>query len=136
VPTEEEIAEAARLPLKQVLDLREVSRVVTSLDRPVGEEQETALGELFAAPEPGPEETVTLKLSEENVRDAVATLPEMERDLIRLRFGLAGQEEPLPLREIGRRLKVRPEVARQIEVRALEHLALNRELRALAEQAA
>jgi RNA polymerase primary sigma factor len=136
VPSEEEIAVAANLTPKQVRDLRDVTRVVTSLDRPVGEEQETALGELLAAPGPGPEETVTVQLSEEDVRAAVATLPEIERDLIRLRFGLQDRGLPLPLREIGRRLKVRPEVARQIEVRALEHLALNRELRALAEEAA
>jgi RNA polymerase primary sigma factor len=135
-PRDEEIAEAAGLPLRQVEDLREVARVVTSLDRPVGEEQETALRELFAAPGPGPEETVTLRLSEEEVRAAVAALPEPERDLIRLRYGLESGTEPLSLREIGRQLQVSPRMARQIEIRALERLALSRELRALAAEAA
>jgi RNA polymerase primary sigma factor len=135
-PSDEEVAEAAGLPLSQLRGLRDVARVVTSLDRPVGEEQETPLRDLFAAPGPGPEETVTLRLSEEEVRAAVAALPEPERNLIRLRYGLESGAAPLSLREIGHHLQVSPRVARQIEVRALERLAVSRELRALAADAA
>jgi RNA polymerase primary sigma factor len=135
-PTDEEIMSAAGVSHGQLRSMREAARVVTSLDRTVGEEQETTLGELLAAPGPGPEETVTVRLGEAEVNAAVAALPEPERELIRLRYGLGGEDRPLSLQGIARRLKIGTVEARQVEVRALEHLALNRELRASAEEAA
>jgi RNA polymerase primary sigma factor len=135
-PTDEELMSAAGVSHSQLRAVREAARAVTSLDRPVGEEQETTLGELVAAPGPGPEETLTMRLGEAEVNAAVAALPEPERELIRLRYGLGGEDRPLSLQAIARRLKIGIVEARQVEVRALEHLALNRELRASAEEAA
>lgn len=135
-PTEQEIAKAADLHESQVRAVREAARAVTSLDRPVGAEQKTTLGELLPAPAPGPEERFTIQLTQVDVREAVARLPEDERDLIRLRYGLLNEERPLSLQEVGRRLGLSTEAARRIEMRALEHLALNRELQALANEAA
>jgi RNA polymerase primary sigma factor len=76
------------------------------------------------------DEEVELSLSEALLRRTIDELPQPERDVIRLRFGLDG-DDPLPLREAGRRLGVSAERVRQIESRALKKLALRRELEAL-----
>jgi RNA polymerase primary sigma factor len=135
-PSDEEILSAAGVSQTELRTLREAARAVTSLDRPVGEEQETPLGELLPAPGAGPEETVTMRLNEMEIRAAVAALPEPERELIRLRYGLDGDDHPMTLQEIGRRLHLGRAEVRQVEMRALERLALSRELRALVEEAA
>src|ERR687891_183196 len=78
-PEEEEIAKAAKLPLKQVREVRQAARAVTSLDKPIGSEGDSSFGELVAGQGPGPEEEVTVSLREDAVRRAVAGLPERER---------------------------------------------------------
>jgi RNA polymerase primary sigma factor len=133
-PTDEEIASEAELPLDQVEEVREAARTVTSLDRPVGEEGDTALGDLLEGGAPPVDQEVELSLSEELLRRTIEELPDTERDVIRLRFGLTG-EEPQPLRETGRRLGLSAERVRQIESRALKRLAMRRELEALREVA-
>jgi RNA polymerase primary sigma factor len=134
-PSDAEIAEAAGLDASEVRELREAARVVTSLDRPVGDEEETAFGSLLPHEGPTPEEEVEVSLTQDAVRRAVAELPEREREVIRLRYGLDSSPDPLSLSEIGRRLSISPERVRQIEERALTRLALRREMRALAEAA-
>jgi RNA polymerase primary sigma factor len=88
------------VPIEQIEEIRDAGRAVTSLDKPVGEEGETALGDLFASDAPTPEEEVHLTLSEEVVRRTVEELPETERDVLKLRYGIEGAE-PTPLRETG-----------------------------------
>jgi RNA polymerase primary sigma factor len=134
-PTEEEIAEASGLDVEQVLALRDASRVVTSLDRPIGEEESTAFGDLLPSDGPSTEEEVELTLREAVVRETIETLPERERTIIKMRYGLNGQQDPQPLSRIGRELGITPERVRQIEERALEHLAMARELQALSDAA-
>jgi RNA polymerase primary sigma factor len=131
VPTEAEIAKAAKLPLKQVREVREAARAVTSLDKPVGEGEGSAFGELVAGQSPSPEEEVTVSLSLDTLRRAIAELPERERDVVKLRYGLNGDVEPASLDEIGRRLGLTRERVRQIEHEALERLAVQREIEAL-----
>jgi RNA polymerase primary sigma factor len=130
-PTEQEIAKAAKLPLKHVREVRRAARAVTSLDRPVGEGDGASLGELMAGEAPGPEEEVTVSLGEDTLRRAVAELPEPEREVVKLRYGLNGDLQPASLEEIGRRLGVTRERVRQIEADALERLAVQREIEAL-----
>jgi RNA polymerase primary sigma factor len=135
-PTPEEIAKAADLPLDQVTEMLDVSRTVTSLDKPVGDGEDTALGQLVGSGETSTEEEVEVSLSRQAVRAAVEELPERERQVIKLRFGLDGEErEPLPLSQLQRELGMGREELRAIERRALQHLALRRELAALAEAA-
>jgi RNA polymerase primary sigma factor len=134
-PTAEEIAAAAELPLEQVVELRDMARTVTSLDRPVGEGEESGLGSLLPGEGPTPDEEVEVNLAEEVVRRTVEELPERERDVIKLRFGLNGDREPLPLSQTGRKLGVSAETVREIERRALQHLSMRRELDALREAA-
>src|SRR4051794_2861445 len=124
-PTDEEIATAAELPLSQVEEVRETARTITSLDRPVGEEGESALGDLLPSDDPEPSEEVAVSLRKQTLRRALEHLPERERDVVKLRYGINGND-PTPLRETGRRLGLSPERVRQIEARALEHLARTR----------
>jgi RNA polymerase primary sigma factor len=133
-PSDEEIAEAAELPLVQVQEVRDAARTVTSLDRPVGEEGETALGDLLEGSTPPVEEEVELSLSEQLLRRTIEELPEPERNVIRLRYGING-DDPQPLRETGRRLGLSAERVRQLESKALKRLATRREIEGLREVA-
>src|SRR5829696_3000411 len=134
VPTEAEIAAAAEITLEELEETREVTRTITSLERPVGEEGETALGELLPSEEREPVEEVEIGLREEAVRAALRQLPEQEREVIKLRYGVGG-DDPTPLREAGKRLGLSPERVRRIEHKALERLAGTREVAALGEAA-
>ena len=133
-PTEEEIAEAVELPVDQVIEIRKAARPLTSLDQPIGEDGETSFGELITAEQPGVEDEVVQDAGTSAIQQAVMSLPERERDVVRLRFGLGG-EEPTPLRETGRRLGISAERVRQIEEEALGRLAESGELAALHEAA-
>jgi RNA polymerase primary sigma factor len=133
-PSDEEIARLAELPLTQVEEVRDAARTVTSLDRPVGEEGETALGDLLEGGAPPVDEEVEVSLSEQLLRRTIEELPEPERNVIRLRYGING-DDPQPLRETGRRLGLSAERVRQLESKALKRLATRRELEALREVA-
>ena len=134
-PTLEEIATEAEMSPADVQALRDAARTVTSLDRPVGEDGETSLGELVASGEPEPGEEVFFRMRERLVRDTIDQLPEIEQKVLRRRYGLNGSPEPQTLAGIGRELGVSAERVRQIEERALAHLALRRELQALSDAA-
>jgi len=130
-PTLEEIAEAAKLPLKQVQEVQDAARAVTSLDRPVGSEGDTSLGELVSGNEAPPEEELEVSLRQDALRRAVAELPEREQDVLKLRFGLNGDPSPQSLEQIGKTLGLTRERVRQIETDALKRLAVSRELEAV-----
>ena len=130
-PTEEEIAKAAKLPLKQVREVRAAARAVTSLDKPIGNEGDSTYGDLFHDERGAVEEEVHVSLAEKALHKAVAALPDREQEVLKLRYGLGGADEPKSLEEIGRRLGLTRERVRQIEANALERLAVNREIEAL-----
>ena len=125
------MAKAAKLPLKQVREVRQAARAVTSLDRPVGQEGETSLGELFPGEESPPEERIQVSLEQDVLRRAIDSLPERQQEVVKLRYGLNGDPDPKSLEEIGRRMGLTRERVRQLEAEALEHLAVNREIEAL-----
>jgi RNA polymerase primary sigma factor len=134
-PSDEEVIAAAGLSEKEVDQVREAARAVTSLDKPVGEEGDGTLGDLVArSADERPEDEIVVRLHEETLRRAVAGLPELERQVIALRFGF-DDGEPTSLAETGRQLGLRPERVRELEQRALEQLAVNREVEALREAA-
>ena len=120
-PTEEEIVARAKLPLDEVMASRDLTRVTTSLDAPVGE-GDTSLGELRAESTASVEEEILEHEEENAVGAALATLPEDERRVIQLRFGTGGAPEA-SLREVARELGVTQERARKLEARALRRLA-------------
>ncbi len=129
-PTEEEVADAAEMTVQEVREARDAARVVTSLDRPVGEEEATPFGALLASDEQGPDEEVAISLRDDALRRALARLPEPEREVVKLRYGING-DDPTPLSETGRRLGLSQDAVRRLERKALSELAQNRELEAL-----
>jgi RNA polymerase primary sigma factor len=133
-PTDEEIAEVAELPLDQVIEIRELARNLTSLDQPVGDDGESALGDLLASERPEPVEEVGDAQRDEHVREVVERLPEDERNVVRLRFGLGG-DEPRTIRQTGTELGIPMRRAQQLEEQALSRLARNGDLEGLREAA-
>ena len=133
-PTDAEVAAEAQITLEDLHALRDAARTVTSLDRPLGEEEDASFGDLLPADALGPEDEVHISLREQALRHALDELPERERTVVALRYGIDGGE-PTPLREIGRRLGITPERVRQIESKALGRLGRMRELDALRQAA-
>jgi RNA polymerase primary sigma factor len=133
-PTDAEVAAEAQITLDDLHALRDAARTVTSLDRPLGEEDDASFGDLLPTDAPGPEDEVHISLREQALRHALNELPERERTVVALRYGIDGGE-PTPLREIGRRLGITPERVRQIESKALGRLGRMRELDALRQAA-
>jgi RNA polymerase primary sigma factor len=135
-PTDEEVAKQSKLSLKHVKEVRAAARAVTSLDKPVGDNSDTSYGDLFAGEQAEPAEEVQVSFAEEAVRHAVETLPDREKEVVKLRFGMDGDPDPKSLEEIGRILGLTRERVRQIEAQALRRLAERREIEALSERAA
>jgi RNA polymerase primary sigma factor len=134
-PTDEELAKAAKLKPAHVQQVREAARAVTSLDRPVGDDDGAALGDLVAGESPQPEEELHISLRESALRHALERLPDREREVIELRYGMDGDGEAHSLAEVGRRLGLRAERVKEIETDALDRLAVARELEALKDAA-
>jgi RNA polymerase primary sigma factor len=127
-PTDEELAEATDLKLSHLQEAREATRTVVSLDRPIGgAEEETPFGALLPADDATPDEEVAVSLEAEAVRRAVMQLPERQQLVVRMRYGIDG-EEPKHLSETGRVLGISAERVRQIENDALRRLAEVREI--------
>ncbi len=131
-PTVEEIAKRAKLPLKQVREVREAARAVTSLDKPLTNQEDSAThGELIASDQASVEEEVHVGLTQAALHRALEELPERQATILRLRYGLTGEEEPKSLEQIGLRLGITRERVRQLEMDALKRLAEKRELAGL-----
>jgi RNA polymerase primary sigma factor len=133
--SEEELAAAADVSIERVHEMRDAARTVASLDRPVGTDSPTPLGELLQCDERGPEDEVADRQRTAAVRRALRRLPAREREVVALRYGIGGRA-PRPLKEIGDRLGVTPQRVRQIEAQALGRLATTDELVALSQAAA
>jgi RNA polymerase primary sigma factor len=133
-PTTEEIALEAGLELDQVEEVRHQRAALVSLDQQVGEDGDTALGDLLPSDQEPPEETAYENERERLVQLAISQLPETERTVLTLRFG-TGKEAPQTLTAIGKRLGFSAERASQLEQRALKKLAESPELAALREAA-
>src|SRR5436189_46486 len=126
-PTLEEIAEEASLPLEQAKEVRAAARASASLDQPVGEQDDAVFGDFVAGDDPLPEERVELSLRSQALATALQALPDRERQVLVLRYGLV-DEEPKTLEEIGKRLGLTRERVRQIELESLRRLAGLREM--------
>jgi RNA polymerase primary sigma factor len=121
-PTSDELARRAGVPLPKVELLLEAARQPTSLETPLGSEGDTPLGHLI--PDPSgqtPEDTAMRGELADQVERAMAPLTDREREVLRLRFGL-GLDREMTLEEIGRRLSITRERARQIEMKALQKM--------------
>jgi RNA polymerase primary sigma factor len=131
-PTDEEIAEATRLSVRMITEARTAARTVTSLDKPVGEGDDTSLGDILPGDNGDPLDELEVSLRRDTLRRAIDELPEAERDLIAMRYGVgSADEEPCPLTEVARRFGLSRNRARAVEGRALARLAQRREVEAL-----
>jgi RNA polymerase primary sigma factor len=131
MPTDEEVAEKAKLNVKHVRETRAAARTVASLDKAIGDDSDTSFGDIVAQAASDVAEEVQVALDESALHRAIADLPVREQEVIRLRYGLDEQMEPHSLEEIGRRLGITRERVRQIETQALSRLAERREIAAL-----
>ncbi len=133
-PTDEEIAEAAKIPLEQLLEAHEALRTVASLDRPVGENADATLGDLVAGEGGDPVVELAVGLEDAVLARALETLPELERRIVELRFGLGGRE-PLSIEAARKELGISRDKLGRLEHAALEHLSRTRELQEVREAA-
>ena len=121
-PTREELVEATGLSKAHVDEALDVAEARVSLNQTVGAEDEGELGDLFRDPSADdPAERAFESLERLGIRRSVASLPERERRVIELRFGLDG--DPQPLESIGKELGISRERVRQLEADALAQLA-------------
>jgi RNA polymerase primary sigma factor len=121
-PEPAEIAEELRWPVGDVRDILRVAQLPVSLEKPVGDEDESELGDFVADDAVlEPFEEASEHMQKEGVRRALDALPERERQVIELRYGLSGTE-PLTLEEVGRTFGVTRERIRQIENNTLKKL--------------
>ena len=121
-PEPAEIAEELRWPVSDVRDILRVAQLPVSLEKPVGDEDESELGDFVADDAVlEPFEEASEHLQKEGVKRALEALPERERQVIELRYGLSGAE-PLTLEEVGKTFGVTRERIRQIENNTLKKL--------------
>ncbi len=121
-PIAAEIAAELQMTVREVRDVWRMAQQPISLEKPVGEEDDSSLGDFVEDPTAeSPFELASERLRRENLRRALAALPEREREVIELRFGLTGQR-PYTLEEVGRAFNVTRERIRQIESHTLKKL--------------
>jgi RNA polymerase primary sigma factor len=121
-PEPREIATELQITVREVRDILRVAQMPVSLEKPVGDEDESELGDFVADDQTEePFEAATENLRREDIQRALDALPERERQVIELRYGLRGHE-PLTLEEVGRAFGVTRERIRQIENNTLKKL--------------
>jgi RNA polymerase primary sigma factor len=121
-PEPAEIAAELKWSVREVRDILRVAQLPVSLEKPIGDEEESELGDFVADDTAeSPFESATESLQREDIQRALDALPERERQVIELRFGLRGHE-PLTLEEVGRAFGVTRERIRQIETNTLKKL--------------
>ena len=121
-PSDAEVAGEASVPVEQVTALAQASRPVASLDAPLGEDGELALGDLIRDGEPSAEDLAEREDRRAAVTQALSVLEQREREVIRLRYGLTDNGREHTLEEVGRTLGLTRERIRQIETKALRRL--------------
>ncbi|MEA2146628.1 MAG: polymerase primary sigma factor [Solirubrobacteraceae bacterium] len=120
--TPQEIADELECTVREVRDVLRMAQQPISLEKPIGEEDESELGDFVEdQTAESPFEQAAERLRRENLRRALAALPQREREVIEMRFGLTG-ERPFTLEEVGRAFNVTRERIRQIENHTLKKL--------------
>ena len=123
-PRPEEIAEALKMTADEVRDIQRMAQLPISLEKPVGDEEDSALGNFVEDQQaPSPYHLASTNLRRNDIDRALGSLSERDRQVIELRFGLNG-EPPCTLEDVGRRFGVTRERIRQIENNTLKRLEL------------
>jgi RNA polymerase primary sigma factor len=125
-PRPDELATKMEMPVGKIELLLEAAKHPTSLEAPIGEDEETPLGHFVADRGRSPEESAMRNELADEVERVMTPLNDREREVLRLRYGL-GSDRELTLEEIGRRLSITRERVRQIEARAVAKLRASRD---------
>jgi len=120
-PTPEEISQEMEVDVDKVREIIKISQVPTSLETPVGEEEDSHLGDFIPTTEPAPEEKASEELLKKDIEGVLSSLTPREAKVIELRFGLKDGRQRT-LEEVGREFNVTRERIRQIEAKALRKL--------------
>ena len=121
-PTENELAAALNMPVEKVREVLKISADPISMDTPIGEEDDSHLGDFIKDEQtPGPEEATSYMMLQEQIEKLLNTLTERERRVLKLRFGLIDGRQRT-LEEVGKEFNVTRERIRQIEAKALRKL--------------
>ena len=121
-PSAEEIAEEMNMPVEKVRDILKIAQEPVSLETPIGEEEDSHLGDFIPDEEASePSEAASFTLLKEQLMEVLATLTPREEKVLRLRFGLE-DGRTRTLEEVGREFNVTRERIRQIEAKALRKL--------------
>ena len=121
-PTDEEIAAEMEIDPSRVEEIRRISQLPVSLETPIGEEEDSQLGDFIEDRDlPSPDEAAAGHLLHEQIEEMLATLSSREREVLHYRFGLEDGHS-YTLEEIGRKFNVTRERIRQIEAKALRKL--------------
>jgi RNA polymerase primary sigma factor len=120
-PTPEEIAKAMEVDVTKVREIMKVSQEPTSLETPVGDEEDSHLGDFISDPGPSPYDQTSKQLLKEHMEEVLTTLSDREKKVLILRFGLE-DGKPRTLEEVGAMFGVTRERIRQIEAKALRKL--------------
>ncbi|NLE74620.1 MAG: RNA polymerase sigma factor RpoD [Actinobacteria bacterium] len=133
-PAPEELAEEMGMTVTEVREIVKISQTTVSLETPIGEEEDSELGDFIEDEEAVRSfDVVATQLDKDTVSAALSSLPYRERKVIELRFGLKG-EHPRTLEEVARRFGVTRERIRQIEAKALSKLQSTERARRLKQQ--
>ena len=132
-PTDEEVAEELGMPVEEVLRLQEISQRSISLETPVGDDESSSLGDFLEdSSAVTPTEAVSDSLLKLHLREALDELPERERQIIEMRFGMK-DDRPRTLEEVGREFDITRERVRQIQMKTLNLLREQRRTQNLRE---
>ena len=126
----EEVARECGMTSADVLELMQMARDVTSLDAPVGNEEDSSFGDFLESSNPRPEDVVMDGEMKRSVRRILDSLPEKEREIIRLRYGL-DNNKAMSLKEVGEIYHLTKERIRQIEKKVISNLNSDENVREL-----
>ena len=122
-PTPDEIAEKMGLPVEKIRRVFKIAQQPISLETPIGEDGDSHFGDFIEDQEaPSPVTATSYRLMQEQIEKVLNTLTEREEKVLRLRFGLGGNDFPRTLEEVGTIFNVTRERVRQIETKALNKL--------------
>ncbi len=121
-PSPEEVADALGVDVDKVREIMKVSQEPTSLEMPVGDDEDSLLGDFIQdQSQPSPDDSASRQLLKEQMEEVLSTLSEREKKVLELRFGLR-DGKPRTLEEVGREFNVTRERIRQIEAKAIRKL--------------
>jgi RNA polymerase primary sigma factor len=121
-PTADEIAQEMGIEAEKVRHVMKISQKTTSLETPIGDDEDSYLGDFIADDaQVSPYDLTSKKLLKENLEEVLSSLSDREARVLKMRFGLGGKR-PMTLEEVGREFGVTRERIRQIEAKALRKL--------------